>query len=46
MIDMNAVRVIPFCGKIEEWPFFEQQIPSQRQALWLQGFIVRRVVNS
>jgi hypothetical protein len=20
MTDMNAIRVIPFCGKVEEWP--------------------------
>jgi hypothetical protein len=24
MTDMNATRVIPFCGKVEEWPIWSE----------------------
>jgi hypothetical protein len=24
MTDMNAIRVIPFCGKVEEWPIWSK----------------------
>jgi hypothetical protein len=25
MTDMNAIRVIPFCGKVEEWPIWSKR---------------------
>jgi hypothetical protein len=25
MTDMNAIRVIPFCGKVEEWPIWSER---------------------
>jgi hypothetical protein len=25
MTDMNAFRVIPFCGKVEEWPIWSER---------------------
>jgi hypothetical protein len=25
MKDMNAIRVIPFCGKVEKWPIWSER---------------------
>jgi hypothetical protein len=25
MTNMNAIRVIPFCGKVEEWPIWSER---------------------
>jgi hypothetical protein len=36
MTDMNTMRVIPFCGKVDEWPIWSEKFTSNHPLVILK----------
>jgi hypothetical protein len=43
MIDMNDIRVIPFCGKVEEWPIWSERFLSKAKRNCFKDLLLEKL---
>jgi hypothetical protein len=43
MTDMNAIRVIPFCGKVEEWPIWSERFLAKANRCGFQDLLLGKL---
>jgi hypothetical protein len=43
MTDMNAIRVIPFCGKLEEWPIWSERFLAKAKHCGFKDLLFRKL---
>jgi hypothetical protein len=44
MTDLNTVRVIPFCRKVDEWPIWCEKFLSKAKRFGFKNFVVGRLI--
>jgi hypothetical protein len=43
MTDMHAIRVIPFCGKVKEWPIRSERFLAKPKHCDFKDFFLRKL---
>jgi hypothetical protein len=43
MTDMNDIRVIPFCGKIEEWPIWSERFLAKAKRCGFKDLLLGKL---
>jgi hypothetical protein len=43
MTDMNAIRVIPFCGKVEEWPIWSERFLAKAKRCGFKDLLLGKL---
>jgi hypothetical protein len=43
MIDMNAIKVIPFCGKVEEWPIWSERFLAKAKRCGFKDLLLGKL---
>jgi hypothetical protein len=43
MTDMNAIRVIPFCGKVEEWPIWSEKFLAKAKRCGFKDLLLGKL---
>jgi hypothetical protein len=43
MIDMNAIRLIPFCGKVEEWPIWSERLLAKAKRCGFKDLLLGKL---
>jgi hypothetical protein len=43
MTDLNAIRVIPFCGKADEWPIWSEKFLSKAKKYGLKDLLLGKL---
>jgi hypothetical protein len=45
MTDSNAIRVIPFCGKVEEWPIWSEMFLAKAKCCDFKDVLLGKLSN-
>ena len=43
MTDLNTIRVIPFCGKVDEWPIWYEKFLSKAKRFGFKDLLLGRL---
>jgi hypothetical protein len=43
MTDMNAIRVIPFCGKVEEWAIWSERFLAMAKCCGFKNLLLGKL---
>jgi hypothetical protein len=43
MTDMNDIRVIPFCGKVEEWPIWSERFLANAKSYGFKDLLLGKL---
>jgi hypothetical protein len=43
MTDVNTIRVIPFCGKADEWPIWSEKFLTKAKRCGFKGLLLGKL---
>jgi hypothetical protein len=43
MTNLNSIRVIPFCGKVDEWPIWSEKFPTKAKRYGFKDLLLGKL---